>query len=751
MSQLIPNSSEALLEGLNPQQRKAVEHRGRGLLIVAGAGSGKTRVLTHRIAHFLANRELWPSQVLAITFTNKAASEMRERVEALVGESAEGMWIKTFHSTCLQILRREADHLSQDSNFTVYDSSDTRALIKRLMREAGVEDTDLKPQQIAAAISNAKNELKDAEDFSSTADKSNPRNRVIAEIYHAYTEELTRNNAFDFDDLIAQTVGLLRAFPEIRQKYQKRFRHILVDEYQDTNHAQYALIRELTRALPEGYENFHSQTGELLPPVGLTVVGDSDQSIYAFRGADIRNITEFERDFPGAETILLEQNYRSTQNILSAANAVISQNFDRPAKNLWTDAGSGELLTLFTGYDERNEAAFVVDRINELHQQGVNLNEIAILYRTNALTPPVENELKSQRIPYQVIGGLKFYERKEIKDALAYLVAISNPRDDEAVRRILNTPARGIGAKTELKIAQLARNKDISFQQALLNISELGLGPKLTAAIESFTELLSSLRDQLDIEQPAKILEQVLTGSGYKTQLENSRDPQDEARVENLDALIGQVYDYQAQNPEGSLSDYLADVTLATATDDLDEESGSVSLMTLHTAKGLEYPVVFLIGLEQGTLPHVRAFDEPGGLAEERRLMYVGMTRAKQKLVLSCALTRTLFGSQQSMMASSFLGDIPEGLIDTVGERRSAASAPKPISKWQGAITTPAQIRDNDDLQLVAGDRINHDSFGEGEVIQVNGNPPRQTAEIRFDSGQIKKLMVKVAPIQVLK
>jgi DNA helicase-2/ATP-dependent DNA helicase PcrA len=750
MSQLIPNSSESLLEGLNPQQRKAVEHRGRGLLIVAGAGSGKTRVLTHRIAHFLSNRELWPSQVLAITFTNKAASEMRERVEALVGETAEGMWIKTFHSTCLQILRRESDHLSQDSNFTVYDSSDSRALIKRLMREAGVEDTDLKPQQIQAAISNAKNELKDAEDFSSTADKSNPRNRVIAEIYYAYTEELTRNNAFDFDDLIAQTVGLLRAFPEIRQKYQKRFRHILVDEYQDTNHAQYALIRELTRPLPEGYENFHPQTGEVLPSVGLTVVGDSDQSIYAFRGADIRNITEFERDFPGAETILLEQNYRSTQNILSAANAVISQNFDRPAKNLWTDAGSGELLTLFTGYDERNEAAFVVDRINEMQQQGVNLNEIAILYRTNALTPPVENELKSQRIAYQVIGGLKFYERKEIKDALAYLVAISNPRDDEAVRRILNTPARGIGAKTELKIAQLARSEDLSFQQALLKTSELGLGPKITSAIETFTELLASLRDQLEIEQPAKILEQVLSGSGYKTQLENSRDPQDEARVENLDALIGQIYDYQAQNPEGSLTDYLADVTLASAQDDLDEESGLVSLMTLHTAKGLEYPVVFLIGLEQGTLPHVRAFDEPGGLAEERRLMYVGMTRAKQKLVLSCALTRTLFGSQQSMMASSFLGDIPEELIDTVGERRGG-SAPKPVSRWQGAITTLSQLRDNDDLQLVAGDRIQHDSFGEGQVIEVNGNPPRQTAEIRFDSGQIKKLMVKVAPIRVLK
>ena len=749
MTSLTPINPDDLLEGLNPQQQKAVQYRGRALLIVAGAGSGKTRVLSHRIAHFLESRELWPSQILSITFTNKAASEMRERVENLIGETAEGMWIKTFHSACLQILRREAEQLGQDSNFTVYDASDSRALIKRLLKEAGVEETDLKPQQVAAAISNAKNELKDAEDFASTADRSNPRNRVIADVYYAYTEALKRNNAFDFDDLIAQTVGLLRAFPEIRQKYQKRFRHILVDEYQDTNHAQYALIRELTRALPEGYENFHNQTGELLPPVGLTVVGDSDQSIYSFRGADIRNITEFEKDFPGAETILLEQNYRSTQSILSAANAVISQNFDRPPKNLWTDEGSGELLTLFTGYDERNEAAFVVDRISELHEQGVNYSDIAVLYRTNALTPPIENELKNQRVPYQVLGGLKFYERKEIKDAIAYLVAISNPRDDEACRRILNTPARGVGAKTELKIAQLARSKEISFQQALTHVTELGLGPKLTESINAFTTLMNQMRDQLEIESPAKILEQVLSGSGYKTQLENSRDPQDEARVENLDALIGQVYDYQAQNPDGSLSDFLADVTLASAQDELQDESGAVSLMTLHTAKGLEYPVVFLIGLEQGTLPHVRAFEEPGGLSEERRLMYVGMTRAKQKLVLSCALTRTLFGSQSSMMASSFLTDIPEDLIDTVGERRSSAS--KPVTSWQGAITSPVQIRDNDDLELVAGDRLEHDSFGEGEVIQVSGNPPRQTAEIRFDSGQVKKLMVKVSPIRVLK
>jgi DNA helicase II / ATP-dependent DNA helicase PcrA len=743
-----------LLIGLNPQQQEAVQYRGRALLIVAGAGSGKTRVLTHRMAHLLANKEIWPSQILAITFTNKAAAEMRERVEQLIGQAGQGMWLKTFHSACLQILRREADRLGHDSNFSVYDTGDTRALLRRLLREAGAEDADIKPAQAAAIISNAKNELKDAEDFARNADRSNPKERIVADVFQAYTNELRRNNAFDFDDLISETVGLLQAFPELRARYQKRFRHILVDEYQDTNHAQYALIREFTKPLPDEYANYDDKTGEQLGPSDLTVVGDSDQSIYAFRGADIRNITEFERDFPGAKTILLEQNYRSTQNILSAANSVISQNPYRPAKNLWTDSGAGNKVVLFTGYDERNEAAFVVDRVKKLHEEGVNYRDMAVLYRTNSLTPPLEAELKSQLIPYAVIGGLKFFERKEIKDALGYLSAISNGRDDEAVRRVINTPARGIGQKTELKIAQLARDNEISFRQALLYSSDMGLGPKLTAAVQGFGELLNELEAMTATDGPADVLKVALTRSGYRNELEISRDPQDEARVENLDALLGQLYEWQAMYPEGTVADYLAEVTLAAAADEIEDESGSLSLMTLHTAKGLEYQVVFMIGLEQGTLPHIRAFDEPGGLQEERRLMYVGMTRAREQLFISHALQRTLFGNTSGFMASMFLADIPQELVEAEGTERSissTASRPdRPSPSWKGAINTPSALRDNKDLELAVGDKVNHDTFGNGQVITVSGTNPRQTAEVRFDSGVTKRLLVKMAPITKL-
>ena len=745
----VPAEIDPLLEGLNPEQRKAVLYRGSALLIVAGAGSGKTRVLAHRIAHLLATKELWPSQILSITFTNKAAAEMRERVESLIGQSAEGMWIRTFHSACLQILRREAERLGHDSNFTVYDTGDTRALLRRLLREAGAEDADIKPQQAAAMISNAKNELKDAEDFARNADRSNPRQRIVAEVFQAYTQELKRNNAFDFDDLIAETVNLLRAFPEVRARYQKKFRHVLIDEYQDTNHAQYALIREFTRPLPPDHQLVNEETGEVMPPADLTVVGDSDQSIYAFRGADIRNITEFERDFPGAETILLEQNYRSTQNILSAANAVISQNPYRPPKNLWTDSGAGDKVTLFTGYDERNEAAFVVDQVKELHESGTNYRDMAVLYRVNALTLSLENELKVQRVPYAVIGGLKFFERKEIKDALAYLAAISNARDDEAVRRIINVPARGIGDKTEAKISQFARSNEISIRQALMRSQELALGPKLTGAIDEFGKLLNELDAMSATDGPADVLKQALIKSGYRSELEISRDPQDEARLENLDALLGQLYEWQAKFPEGTLSDYLAEVTLAAAADEIVDDSGNLSLMTLHTAKGLEFDQVFMIGIEQGTLPHVRAFDEPGGLQEERRLMYVGMTRAKKKLTLSHALQRTVFGSTASMAPSSFLSDIPPELLENVGTERSiAATAPRP-SKWEGAITA-SSIRDNKDLELALNDRINHESFGDGTVVGVTGTPPKQTAEVSFDSGVTKRLLVKMAPITKL-
>ena len=750
-----------LLEGLNAQQVAAVTDRGPALLIVAGAGSGKTKVLTHRIAHLLANKEAWPSQILAITFTNKAANEMKERVHSLLGNVAEGMWIKTFHSACLQILRREASKLGHDSNFSVYDTGDTKALIKRLIRESGSDIEGLKPQTVAARISNAKNELKDADDFYSLIDSSNPKDRAIAEIFTQYQAALRKNNAFDFDDLIAETVYLFRSFPDIAAQYQRRFRHVLVDEYQDTNHAQYSLIRELTKPIADLHNEPDPNTGELAGPSAITVVGDSDQSIYAFRGADMRNIAEFAKDFPGSKTILLEQNYRSTQNILSAANAVISKNFDRPEKNLWSDAGDGEKIISFTGLDERGEAAYIVDQIQDLRKQGNAYRDMAVLYRTNALSPSLEAELKSQRVPYMVIGGVKFYERKEIKDALAYLTAIANPRNDEAVRRILNEPSRGIGEKTELKIAELARRDESSFRQALLKTDSLGLGPKLTAALNDFSKLLNDL-DAMSVEaKMADVLSAALNLSGYRANLEDSRDPQDEARVDNLDALIGQVFEYQRQYPEATIAEYLADIALAAAADEIDDDSGSISLMTLHTAKGLEYDVIFLVGLEQGTLPHIRSFDEPGGVAEERRLLYVGMTRAKQKLYLSSALQRTLFGSTTAFLPSSFLGDIPIELIQSEGATRASAGTitggyrgmapsatpPKARTEIAGAIT---QVRDNGSLQLEIGDRIQHLDYGQGVVTELRGEGARQVAQVNFDSGATKSLVVKIAPIEKL-
>jgi DNA helicase-2/ATP-dependent DNA helicase PcrA len=759
MTWIEPTNSSKLLEGLNPQQAEAVLYRGPALLIVAGAGSGKTKVLTHRIAHLLEQREAWPSQILAITFTNKAASEMRERIKHLVGDP-EGMWIRTFHSACLQILRREAERLGHNSNFTVYDTGDTRALIKRLIKASGHDIDILKAQVVASVISKAKNELQTAEDFAANIDTKNPKSQAIAEIFLAYESEKKRNNAFDFDDLIGETVFLLRAFPEVAANYQRKFRHVLVDEYQDTNHAQYSLIRELTKPIDALFNQPDSKTGELVGPASLTVVGDSDQSIYAFRGADIRNISEFSKDFRGAHTILLEQNYRSTQNILSAANAVISKNFDRPDKNLWTDAGAGEKIIQFTAVDERHEAGFIVDQIQEHHGDGVAYSQMAILYRTNALTPSIEAELKSQRVPYAVIGGLKFYERKEIKDALAYLTAVSNGRNDEAVRRIINEPGRGIGDKTELKIAELARRNGISFREALSYSTELGLGPKLTEAIAKFSNLLDSLEQMSTTSKISDVLIEALVRSGYRYGLEMSRDPQDEARVENLDALVGQVVEYQLRNPEATLADYLAEITLAAAADEIDDGSGQVSLMTLHTAKGLEYPIVFIAGLEQGTLPHMRSFEEVGGLAEERRLFYVGITRAMRLLYLTIAMQRTLFGQLNSTMPSNFLLDIPVELVDQRGaERETPRYQPRAVGStgydrpakekkvWNNEITT---VRNNEGLVLVVGDKVKHDAFGLGTVIETTGEGARQTAEIRFEKVGTKRLMVRVAPIERL-
>ena len=752
-------ASERLLEGLNPQQRAAVEYRGQALLIVAGAGSGKTRVLTHRIAHLLAKKEAWPSQILAITFTNKAAAEMRERVKELLGEAADGMWLKTFHSACVLILRRESARLGHDSNFTIYDSGDSRAILKRLIKDLGADIHKLTPAGVAAAISNAKNELADAESYARTIDQADPVARMIAELFSRYQAELRKNNAFDFDDLIGETVHLFRAFPEVLEQYQNKFKHILVDEYQDTNHAQYALIRELAQK------------------ASLTVVGDSDQSIYAFRGADIRNITEFEKDFIGAKTILLEQNYRSTQNILSAANAVISNNFDRPAKNLWTSEGDGEKIVGFTGYSAHDEAQFIADEINKLHGEGTNYRDIAVFYRTNAQTRALEEIFIRSGLPYRVVGGTKFYERQEIKDAFGYLVAISNTRDDLATRRILNVPKRGIGDASETQIASFAAKNGLSVRQVLSHVNELGFGPKITTAIQQLADLLDEL-EAASVNEPVDfILRSVLDRTGYIESLRNSRDPQDEARVENLEELISVAREFQRNNPEGRLPDFLNEVALVAAADDIDDESGTVSLMTLHTAKGLEYEAVFLTGIEEGLLPHRMSFITPGGMAEERRLFYVGITRARKKLHISLAMTRSLYGESDASTPSRYLQEIPASLIEwresgagrqmSSNRYRSSISedqgfggsseqsssgyggtpSAKPKTEWKGAISS---VRNNEGLQLAVGDMVMHADFGKGRVVTVAGEGNRQTAEIHFGSIGTKRLLVKVAPIEKL-
>ncbi len=790
-----------LLEGLNPPQREAVTYRGPALLIVAGAGSGKTRVLTHRIASLLRGREAWPSQILAITFTNKAAGEMRERVQQLIGDSAQGMWISTFHSACVRILRREAQQFGFTKNFTIYDSGDSRALIKRLVKEHEADAFGLTPAGVQSRISKLKNELADADSYARQANMSDPAERVFVELFGAYQSALQRANAFDFDDLIAQTVYLFRAFPHVADVYRKRFRHILVDEYQDTNHAQYALIHELTRPVQgQGGDAFSSGGMMIFEPesapeveaASLTVVGDSDQSIYAFRGADIRNITEFERDYPGAKVVLLEQNYRSTQNILSAANAVISNNFDRKDKKLWTDVGAGEAIVGFTGYSQHDEAQFVADEIEALHRSSVPYSQMAVFYRTNSQSRALEEIFIRAAIPYKIMGGTKFYDRAEIKDALAYVVAVANPADELAVRRILNRPRRGIGDVTETSIARYAADHQITFRDALANASALGVGPKIQAAIAQLDAVLAEASEIMlpssgEIAPPTAVTEGLtvlLNKSGYMDALRASRDPQDEARLENLDELIAVTREFARNNPEGTILDFLTEVALVADADDLDDASGTVSLMTMHTAKGLEYDAVFVTGVEEDLIPHRISANEPGGPQEERRLFYVALTRARKRLHLSLAMTRAQFGEVSAAMPSRFLQEIPHDLIDwrqspgdvnsrggaqsrALNGRRTGGSGggfggsgkrygddlvPLPRREKSGDIAKfanriPAKVRDNGDLELGPGDRIKHDDFGEGRVDAVTGEGAKRVAHVRFDSAGPKKLLIKIAPI----
>jgi len=769
-----------LLDGLNPRQREAVEYRGQSLLIVAGAGSGKTSVLTRRIAGLLQSREAWPSQILAITFTNKAAAEMRERVKSLIGDAADGMWISTFHSSCVRILRREAEAFGMKQSFTIYDSADSKALIKRIIKEMDADTLGFTPGNAGGRISKLKNELVDVESFSRNINASDPKEVAFLEIFRRYSSALRKANALDFDDLIAETVHLFRAFPDKAALYQRRFRHVLVDEYQDTNHAQYALIRELVRPVKPQHVPADTRTqldaSGGIPGASLTVVGDSDQSIYAFRGADIRNIVEFERDFPNSKVILLEQNYRSTQNILDAANAVIANNFDRKAKNLFTTVGAGELIVGYTGYTAFDEAQFIADEIQKARDGGGAYRDIAIFMRTNSQSRAIEEVLTRSAIPYRFPGGTKFYDRAEIKDVIGYLIQVINPDDDLALRRIMNTPKRGIGPATEAALQAYADRTGTPLRDALGDAAQLGLGPKVTSAILALSSMLDEVAAMGPTAKPADVLAAIITKSGYVDALRTTRDAQDEARAENVEELLAQTKEFSRRNPEGTLIDYLTEISLLAAADDLDDESGTVTLMTLHTAKGLEYDTVFLTGVEEDLLPHRMSAGEPGGVAEERRLFYVGITRAKRQLYISLAMSRAQFGDVGIAMPSRYLQEIPAALIDwrqspgmansrggtqprALNARRDGRTAgyesfeiapavSRVKTEWTSAIT--GAIRDNGDLVLEAGDRIRHNDFGEGRVSAVTGEGAKRVAEVQFDTAGRKRLLIKIAPIEKL-
>ncbi|MGH3784282.1 MAG: DNA helicase PcrA [Pseudonocardiaceae bacterium] len=774
-----------LLAGLNSQQRAAVEHAGSPLLIIAGAGSGKTRVLAHRIAYLLAQRGVTPGQVLAITFTNKAAAEMRQRVTALVGRRAAVMWVSTFHSMCVRILRRETGHLSSGhragltSNFSIYDTDDTRRLITMVARDLDLDPKRYPARTLAAKISNLKNDLVDPDSASSAAEDD--LERRVVEVYRGYQQRLGMSNALDFDDLIMRTVELLQGLPDVAEHYRRRFRHILVDEYQDTNHAQYVLVRELVAPAAEGEA-----------PGELCVVGDADQSIYAFRGATIRNIEEFERDFPAARTILLEQNYRSTQTILSAANAVIARTSGRRAKRLWSAAGDGERIVGYVADNEHDEAAFVASEIDQLVDSGAaRFGDVAVFYRTNNSSRVFEEMFIRLGLPYKVVGGVRFYERREVRDALAYLRVLDNPEDTVSLRRILNTPRRGIGDRAEAVVATHAEREQISFAAAL-RAAAAGqeiplLNPRSRNAITAFVVLMDELREKVAAgEEVAEVLEAVLERTGYRAELDASEDPQDGSRLDNLTELVTvarefitepvALVDDGAAEP-GSLAAFLERVALVADADQIPDDdgasSGVVTLMTLHTAKGLEFPVVFLTGWEDGMFPHLRALGDPTELAEERRLAYVGLTRAQHRLYLSRAITRSAWGQPMTNPASRFLADVPESLVTwrreeplragpvgrtgfgrsgshgadvTDGDSAQAGVAAHglrstPFRGWQN---TPA-------LSLDVGDRVTHDKYGLGTVVATDGSGPRATATIDFGSaGKVRLMLIGGVPLAKL-
>lgn len=750
--------SDKLLNGLNPEQQNAVKATDGPLLLMAGAGSGKTRVLTHRIAYLIVEKRVNPYNILAITFTNKAAREMKDRIGKMMGGAAEEIWISTFHSMCVRILRRDIDRLGYNRNFTILDSGDQQSVIKRILKEKNIDPKKFDPRAILGAISSAKNELIDPEEYDKTAGSGGYFEQKVSEVYKEYQKQLRKNQALDFDDLIMMTIQLFQRMPEVLEYYQRKFQYIHVDEYQDTNRAQYMLVKLLANR----FKN-------------LCVVGDSDQSIYRWRGADIANILSFEKDYPNATVILLEQNYRSTKKILLAANKVIENNMNRKAKNLWTENPEGNKLVYYRADSEQGEAQFVTGKIKELTRDGkYKLSDIAILYRTNAQSRVMEEVLLKSTIGYSIVGGTKFYDRKEIKDMLAYLRLISNPDDDISLQRIINVPKRGIGSSSVDKMANFAAMHGISIYQALDSVELLGLSPKITKVAREFRDLIRNYTQQQEFLSVTELVEEILDKSGYREMLKAEKSIESESRLENLNELLSVTKNFEDTNEDKSLVAFLTDLALVADIDALDddgEKADTVTLMTLHSAKGLEFPVVFLIGMEEGVFPHSRSLMEEVEMEEERRLAYVGITRAEQTLFLTNAQMRTLFGRTSMNMPSRFIKEIPEELIEGVetekrmntpfGSRGASTSRSGNTygSTGGGSFGTPAARKmvmrptaastGGDELGWKVGDKAEHGKWGIGTVVSVKGQGEGTELDIAFPSPTgIKRLLAKFAPIK---
>ena len=785
-------STEELLDGLNEPQKAAVQHQGAPLLVVAGAGSGKTRVLTRRIAWLISQRGAHPGSILAITFTNKAAAEMKERVEVLVGKRARIMWVSTFHSACVRILRKEIDKVGLKSNFSIYDAQDQKRLMQLVLSDLDLDPRHYQPGQVLNWVSDQKNELRDVE--AAEKDARNHLEQTYVAAYKEYQKRLRQANALDFDDLIMSTVELFRTYPEVREVYRRRFRHVLVDEYQDTNHAQYALVHELCadRMDDTALTDTYAEDTPRAEPAELMVVGDADQSIYAFRGANIRNILDFEQDFPNATTILLEQNYRSTQTILTAANAVIKHNKGRKEKALWSDAGNGDRIVGYVADDERDEARFVSDEIDKLVDGGLKAADVAVFYRTNAQSRVFEEVFIRTGQPYKVVGGVRFYERKEVRDALAYLRTLANPDDQVSLRRILNTPKRGIGDRAVACVNALAERDGLTFWDALQKAEDApGLATRSLTNIKAFVAMVEELLQMVAAGERADvILETVLDRSGYLASLEESDDPQDETRVENLAELVAVAREFSddpvaapsadpadvdAGTVVPGLRDFLERVALVADTDQIpDDEDGVVTLMTLHTAKGLEFPAVFLTGMEDGVFPHSRALGDGTELEEERRLAYVGITRAEKRLFISRAVVRSAWGAPSHNPGSRFLDELPVDLVDWRRTEKEMSSWGRPNfanDSWGGGQRlgqpTAAGRRNFSSAALRAdvaakskparevpsldpGDRVTHDSFGLGTVVTIEGSGDKQVASIDFGDTGVKRLLLRYAPVEKL-